>query len=298
MYLQSEASDFPQKSNKTTGNLLFGTAESLRMCPMNSTYIDVGVECVRSVTGSEASCRATRARHSKGYPISSLDLNFDTNKTGTTPGNLLESIPFILSSMHPSAASPLELWLTDPLNAGTSVGAIGTADITARYQSLPSTILDGRLTVLLNTVLRGSYRTDIIFGTDGTDPSRYTYNDQGSDDHFGNTTGHWSEYTQPAYRVHFIWLSLYLLSNTVLFLCAVCTIALRIRIRAPDFLNSISALTRDSPYIRIPPGGSTLDGTQMTKALGVKGDAEVGRIAFADATMVRERLLRKNRLYI
>lgn len=77
--------------------------------------------------------------------------------------------------------------------------------------------------------------------------------------------------------------------------CVLVTIVLRTRIHAPDFLGSISALVRDSPYINKPEGGSVLDGTLLANLLGnnrvrigdVRSEEEVGKIAFAEEVAVQ-----------
>ena len=302
MAFQSELCNFYQKGAATKGNLLFGTSSNLTVCSINRTYIHVEVGCIKATPNHEIFCSALRARHSEGLPISSMEPTFDSNATGSAPSNILSAIPYILPSLHAGDQSSLEAWLADPLKAG-----IGGFMIQDHYTGLPPGVFDARLTVILNTALRGSYRSDIILGTDGTDPGNYTYDAQvGYSDRFGNTTGHWSAYSKSIYRVHLDWLSLYLLSIAVLFVSATGAFSLRMRIRAPDFLSSVSALTRDSPYIRTPPGGSTIDGTQMAKALGGKrvkiGDVDsddvVGRTAFAEVDMVRSRALRKDRLHM
>ncbi|KAJ4381902.1 hypothetical protein N0V86_003271 [Didymella sp. IMI 355093] len=221
--------------------------------------------------------------------------------------NLMSAIPGILPAMHALSQSPLEAWLADPMTGGVEDQKTGGNGITDQYTRLPPDVFDARLTVLFNTILRGSYRTDIVLGKDGTDPRNYTFDAEAAyPDHFGNTTGQWSTFSHPVYRVHFGWLSLYLLSIAALFVSATGTIFLRMRLRAPDFLDSVTAFARDSQYVRVPLGGSTLDGIQMARALGskririgdVRPDDEVGRIAFAEADMIGTRVLRKDRLYM
>ncbi|KAJ3528936.1 hypothetical protein NM208_g9981 [Fusarium decemcellulare] len=55
------------------------------------------------------------------------------------------------------------------------------------------------------------------------------------------------------------WFAMAMMSTLVLLGCAVTNVAIRCFIKAPDFLDSITGMTRDSPYIQIkPPGGSGL----------------------------------------
>jgi hypothetical protein len=308
VHFHSEFQDFREPGAATTGSLLLATLHNLTICSINTTYIDAEVECVRSQVNRELSCATVRARHSSNFPITSLEPSFDSNNTGVAPNNLFSAIPGILPAMHAGYPSPLEAWLANPLSGGIASSASDGVKITNEYTSLPPDIFDARLTVILNTILRGSYRTDIVLGTDVTDPRNYTYdNESGYPDKFGNVTGQWSAYAEPTYRVHTGWLSLYILSIAIMFVCAIGTLVLRLRIRAPDFLNNVSSLARSSPHIRKPAGGSTLDGIQMANVLGnkrvkvgdIKPDDEVGHIVLADEDMVQSRTtLRKTRLYM
>ncbi|KAJ4404723.1 hypothetical protein N0V91_005671 [Didymella pomorum] len=307
-HFHSEAQDFPDREGAaTTGDLLVGTIHNLTTCAINTTHVDAEVECVRSIADREVSCSATRARHSSNFPITTREAKFDSNVTGVASNNLMSAIPGILPAMHAMSLTPLEAWLADPMTGGVEDAKTGGMGITDQYTSLPPSVFDARLTVIFNTILRASYRTDIVLGKDGTDPANYTFDAEAAyPDRFSNTTGQWLMFSHPVYRVHFGWLVLYLLSIAVLFVCAVATIVLRMRLRAPDILDSVSAFARDSQYVRVPPGGSTLDGIQMARALGskririrdIRPDDEVGQIAFAEADMVRARILRKDRLYM
>lgn len=307
-HFHSEALEFPDRERAAiAGDLLIGTIHNLTTCAINTTHIDTEIECVRSIADREVSCSATRARHSSNHPISSIEAAFDSNVTGVASNNLMSAIPGILPAMHAMSLTPLEAWLADPMTGGVEDPKTGGNGITDQYTSLPHGVFDARLTVLFNTILRASYRTDIVLGKDGTDPKNYTFDAEAAyPDQFGNTTGQWLTFSHPVYQVHFGWLSLYLLSIAVLFVSAVAAIFLRMRLRAPDVLDSVSAFARDSQYVRVPPGGSTLDGIQMARALGskrvrigdIRPDDEVGQIAFAEADMVRARVLRKDRLYI
>ena len=291
----------------TPGSLLVATNNNLTICPINTTHIDAEVACVRSLADREVVCSTTRARHSSGYPLSSFEPTFDANVSQIAPNNLISAIPGILPVMHPMYQSPLEAWLADPLRGGIADPETEGYGVTDEYTSLPPGIFDARLTVIFNTILRGSYRTDVILGTDGTDPNNYTYNlDTGYPDQFGNITGQWLAFDEPVYQVKTGWLALYIVSIAVMFVCAIGAIFLRARTRAPDFLNNVSALARNSPHVRKPQGGSTLDGIQMANALGhkrirvgdIRPDDEYGHIVFADEELVRQRTLRKDRLYI
>ncbi|KAF3048550.1 hypothetical protein E8E11_009603 [Didymella keratinophila] len=228
-------------------------------------------------------------------------------QAGTASNNLMSAIPGILPALHAMSQTPLEAWLADPMTGGVEDPKTGRNGITDQYTCLPPGVFDAPFTVMFNTIPRASYRTDIVLGKDGTDSTNYTFDGEAAHpDRFGNTTGQWLSFSHPVYRVHVGWLALYLLSIAVMFVSAIATVFLRMRLRAPDVLDSASAFPRDSQYVRVPPGGSTLDGIQMARALGskrirsgvIRPDDEVGQIAFAEADMVRARVLRKDLLYM
>ncbi|KAK8168858.1 hypothetical protein BKA80DRAFT_308518 [Phyllosticta citrichinensis] len=85
-------------------------------------------------------------------------------------------------------------------------------------------------------------------------------------------------------------MALYVVATAVLTLCALVAVVLQSRIRAPDILGSMSTLTRDSPYVTAPPGGSGLEGSERARLLknmwvriqDIRPGEEVGKIAFSD----------------
>ncbi|KAM0352580.1 hypothetical protein ACHAP4_008723 [Fusarium culmorum] len=92
-------------------------------------------------------------------------------------------------------------------------------------------------------------------------------------------------------------------STVVLIICAVANVVIRQLIKAPDFLDNITGLTRDSPFIDLPQDGSGKsgpDGLATVKNVKVRiGDIyperETGRIALT--TELNSPKLRWNRSY-
>ncbi len=86
---------------------------------------------------------------------------------------------------------------------------------------------------------------------------------------------------------HDAWLSILLISAFVLFLCALVGLALKLLTKGPEILGHVSSLTRDNPYVRVPAGGSTLDGYERAKLLkdlkiqigDIRVSNNVGRVA-------------------
>jgi hypothetical protein len=71
----------------------------------------------------------------------------------------------------------------------------------------------------------------------------------------------------PVYKASRTWIGLLLLTSVVMLLLGVLTIVLHFVTSVPDVLGFVSSLTRDNPYVNIPPGGSTLDGAMRARAL-------------------------------
>jgi hypothetical protein len=104
------------------------------------------------------------------------------------------------------------------------------------------------------------------------------------------------------------WLSILIISSIILLCVGVTGMWFKVKATGPEIFGKVSSLTRDNPYMRIPEGGSTLDGFERAKLLKdviVKlGDVQsedvvVGHIAFASVekggdgevgTLTRDRL--------
>jgi hypothetical protein len=87
---------------------------------------------------------------------------------------------------------------------------------------------------------------------------------------------------------HDEWLAILLISAFMLLLCALVGLVLKFWTRGPDIFGHVASFTRDNPYIRVPAGGSTLDGFERARLLkrvrvrvgDVKGGDDVGYVAF------------------
>jgi hypothetical protein len=69
------------------------------------------------------------------------------------------------------------------------------------------------------------------------------------------------------YRVNWGWLAVYVLAIAVMFLAAILGVVARFYVLAPEVLGFVSSVTRDNPYVRIPVGGTTLDGLERARLL-------------------------------
>ncbi|KAJ3535168.1 hypothetical protein NM208_g7250 [Fusarium decemcellulare] len=73
--------------------------------------------------------------------------------------------------------------------------------------------------------------------------------------------------TREVYTANRLWISLLLATTILLEILAILGLLLQFRIHGPDILGFASSITRDNPYVPLPPGGSHLDGSDRTRLL-------------------------------
>ena len=69
------------------------------------------------------------------------------------------------------------------------------------------------------------------------------------------------------YRADAGWVASLAVCSSVLLLLGLFSFALSLRVTAPDIFNHVSSLTRDNPFIKVPDGGSALDGSDRARLL-------------------------------
>lgn len=121
-------------------------------------------------------------------------------------------------------------------------------------------VFASRLSMVLNTYLKATLDLSITVGADGTSLHDIDAN-------WANTTGTWTEFTEPIYQISKSWFALYFISAIVLTACALANIVLRFLTHVPDIFGSISALTRDSTFIDVPTPASGMDGLERARLL-------------------------------
>ncbi|KAM0556588.1 hypothetical protein ACHAO7_002723, partial [Fusarium culmorum] len=193
----------------------------------------------------------------------------------------------------------LEMYLRDPLALfrRASEGYVddyGPMDELGCFVSLPPEIMERRLATALNTAVMSSHPLNTLTGGMGlnTDES-----------YWQNITALWTELDRDIYVLNKPWFVTTIVSTVVLIICAVANVVIRQLIKAPDFLDNITGLTRDSPFIDLPQDGSGKsgpDGLATVKNVKVRiGDIyperETGRIALT--TELNSPKLRWNRSY-
>jgi hypothetical protein len=100
------------------------------------------------------------------------------------------------------------------------------------------------------------------------------------------------------------WWVVFVFINLILLVTASAGAFLRSQCASPDILGYVSSMTRDSPFIRLPPGGCALDGMDRTRLLkslkvqlrDVREGGQVGQIAFTSQETESGPLV-KNRQY-
>ncbi|KAH7004906.1 hypothetical protein EDB82DRAFT_488276, partial [Fusarium venenatum] len=249
----------------------------LRICDISTSYIDMEVTCRRLAADADLVCQANRVRHAPSYPIKG---NWTALSNYRLPSKILTELTYMGASQHVAEPTVLETYLRDPLGLfRRSLGGY-TSDYEPPgcFSSLPPYILERRLATALNTIVMSSYEVNIVTGGKGIGSEQ---------NHWQNTTASWTEFDRDIYVLDKPWFITTVVSTVILIICAVANIIIRQRIKAPDFLDNITGLTRDSLFIDLPQSGSGksgLDRLATIKNVSVRicdvyPEREVGRIA-------------------
>ncbi|QPC76121.1 hypothetical protein HYE68_006873 [Fusarium pseudograminearum] len=267
----------------------------IQACDISTSYIDMEVTCNRPAVDAGLVCQADRVRHAPSYPIKG---NLTAFSNGESPKQILIELTYMGASQDPEESTVLETYLRDPPGLfRRSPGVYTNSDYRTTtdlgcFTAVPTEILERRLATALNTIIMSSYPLDVLVGGKGL-----------VFEHWQNTTALWKEFKRDIYVLSKPWFAMTMLSTVVLMICAIANIIIRQRIKAPDILDSITGLTRDSQFIDLPQIGSGRSGSdQLATIKNVKvriGDIyperEVGRIALT--TELNSPELRWNRSY-
>ncbi|KAF5667333.1 hypothetical protein FHETE_6036 [Fusarium heterosporum] len=214
---------------------------NMSMCTPTTSYVDAMISCSRPSDYGFLSCSTDRVRHTKGQPIKANTTVFSFEKNLS----LLSLIPWLLPDPEGSQNNLVNLFIRDPTRARP-----------------------------IGEFYRASFEQSIIVGADEISPSSQSFVDDTtlgkvvtplSD--WGNSTGIWMEFTDQKYKVDWVWMSIYGISSLTMVIFTIGHVVLQCKIRSPDIFNSVSSLARDSPYVVIPDGGSTLDGIDRIRFL-------------------------------
>ncbi|KAG9187643.1 hypothetical protein G6011_05514 [Alternaria panax] len=127
---------------------------------------------------------------------------------------------------------------------------------------------------------------------------------QSSDSPFiGATTTAMITTTQEIFVGNIAWLSLLMVSSTIIFATGATALLLKQRTLGPELFGYVASMTYENPWMKIPDGGTGLDAPERARLLrdvqvhvaDVRGNDDVGHIAFAAGVPLRK--LEKGRLY-
>jgi hypothetical protein len=256
------------------GQSRFNYASSRVFCHLEEIYVESAIRC--DVTHSQPNCSVISIRESKkDHPPSTVtSLSFSS-----VFWNFADSLGASSGGGHPATSSPTEMYLVNPASP-----LMTQSDSGLKIYGLPLPTLSLRLTQIFNSYWQGSINPESMVGDFAEAPFQ-TYSGPPS-----NLTASGSSTSlKLTYVVDWGWLSLFVLATSALFIAAIAGVVLDHLSIGPDILCFASSLTRDTPYVRLPRGGSTLDGherARLLKDLRVRvgdvksGNQEAGFIAF------------------
>jgi hypothetical protein len=111
----------------------------------------------------------------------------------------------------------------------------------------------------------------------------------------------------PQYVLSIPWITIDIITCSILFAAAAASLWLRINTVAPDIFGYVSSMTRDNPHMNLPDGGSTMSGSERARALknlkvkvaDLNGGHGVGHIGLAPVDLdVEMGRLQKKRHYM
>jgi hypothetical protein len=111
----------------------------------------------------------------------------------------------------------------------------------------------------------------------------------------------------PQYVLSIPWITIDIITCSILFAAAMASHWLRMQTVAPDIFGYVSSMTRDNPHLNLPDGGSTMSGSERARALknlrvkiaDLNRGQGVGHIGLAAADMdVEMGRLEKTRHYV
>ena len=262
-------------------------------CTLTRSSVESNITC------DHGSCSVTNIRRSQ----------FDRRPPGYTPlfygtsaGNFEEYWPMSGSSgAHEGSSTPTEYFLADPTMQSLASNFTGEVSLAG----LSADLFSERFSLVFNTYWQCNlvpwYRT-------GNLPSNISALNKAlaetGDGTFNTTTTTVTNFTD-VYVCNKMWAAILLIASTLLLVCGMCGAIVKYRARGPRILGYVSTMTRDNPYIDLPPGGCTLDGLDRARLLknievqlqDVAAEDEVGHIALGLAQPGDQGALVLDRLY-
>ncbi|UZP42778.1 hypothetical protein NXS19_010594 [Fusarium pseudograminearum] len=262
----------------------------IRFCDIVTSYVDVDVSCKRSSRTDDLNCEADRIRRT---PDSKYSINLSDMSYMPVSERLVFEMPFTTASYDSHMPSLLERYIHQPSTAFSTDSIDFSDHWPACYSNLSRQLFEARFATVLNTFLMASYDSITLTGAEST--LEYDIDTHGNVA-WQNTIATWTEFTDSIYVMNIAWYFTFIISTIILLGCAIANVVIRELILAPDFLDSVDGLTRDSPFVDIPSepcatgsGVSSRDRLQATKDIrvqirDVEPDGVVGRIALTTDT--------------
>lgn len=280
------------------------------ICYPRTVYVEVDITCIRATEAGQLQCDARRIRRSQETAhhcpgITEIDYIWDSDRYN--PLNHMMSLQWYSSN---SPDPPLaEQFLLNPPGVFKNFTMVERLDSHLTYYNLTSVApkqLANRLTMLWNTWSMATKDNGLISGFEYS--SFGGQSPQGVSLLANESTAMWKYETGNIYHIHRGWVGVYLGSVFFLYICCLLGALIRYQLDIPEILGSMSSLTRDSIFVRLPDSAaaSSLTGDERTillKNVGVqmkdvKGDEEVGRLAITLCENNKERVpLVPGRLY-
>ncbi|KAI9674350.1 MAG: hypothetical protein M1829_003752 [Trizodia sp. TS-e1964] len=236
--------------NPSPRNILFGSISDsgpTKFTVANCSVVQSRVES--EVLCKQGNCAVNRMRRSL----------FDTRSPASTPleinslrANMFLSFPNSLKPTHIATSTPIDRFIFDPstpLNV-----TIRLVDLSL----LPKALFLVRFSLIFNTWYHAS-----------VSPLAYPGNsyEENIQTEWNATIAAVSSPLPTTFIVNRIWLTVLFVCSIVLFATALASSVAKLCSHSPDILGFVSSLTRDSPYIPLAPGGTTLDGGDRAREL-------------------------------
>ena len=262
-------------------------------CTVTRTSVESNITC------DQGSCAVTGIRRSQ----------FDRRPPGYTPlfygtsaVNLEEYWPMSGGNgAHEGSSTLTEYFLADPTLESLATNFTGEVSLAG----LSADLFSKRFSLVFNTYWQCNilpwYRTGNLPSNVSVLNKALAENDDGT---FNTTTATVTNFTE-VYVCNKVWAAILLIASTLLLVCGMCGAIVKYRARGPRILGYVSTMTRDNPYIDLPPGGCTLDGldrARLLKGMEVKlqdvaAEDEIGHIALGLAQTHDKGNLILDRLY-
>ncbi|KAF8855680.1 hypothetical protein BDZ45DRAFT_746277 [Acephala macrosclerotiorum] len=242
-------------------------------CIPSQTYVESVISC-SSTSSTSPSCAVSAQRLSllphppsaiTPLSISNLFLGLSSYLPAATPQlnqvDIMQNYifspldnAFIQSAQYPSQTGGESRFLDLPLS-----------DFSVRLGQIFNTLLQGS-TLNATTYLTSSSSFQITNSTVAQTPQELTTQIQQSAPLL--TVPSTTLLPTKQFSISWTWLSLFLLSTTLLLLCSLLSLLLSQITLLPSYLSYLSSLLRDSPHLSLPTGGLAISGFKRVREIG------------------------------